>query len=397
MTALQVILSVAVLPVVTVTLYLGALTILSARLPERRRRASPIAFQVVVPAHDEERGIADTVASLRSLGYPSERFQVVVVADNCADGTAASARAAGAQVLVRSDAERRGKGYALAFAFERILAAGWAEAVVVVDADTLVSRDLLDVFAAHIEAGAEAIQSEYGVRNPQASWRTRLVAIAFGAFHTVRSRGRERLGLSCGLRGNGMCFTTGILRRVPYAAFSIVEDVEYGVRLGQAGVRVHYAGEASVLGEMAATERASREQRRRWEDGRRRLLGRDALGYLAASLRRGDPVGVDLVADLMIPPLSSLGAVTAVGAVTSALVAVAQHRVTIALGAWWVSALVLVAYVLRGWQLSGTGLRGLRDLLAAPLYVGWKLTLPLRASVTTRGEWVRTPRREEES
>jgi len=36
-----------------------------------------------------------------------------------------------------------------------------------------------------------------------ASWRTRLITIAKAAFHIVRSRARERLKLSCGIRGNG--------------------------------------------------------------------------------------------------------------------------------------------------------------------------------------------------
>jgi hypothetical protein len=64
MTALELVLTIASLPVAAATAYLGALTALSCRLPERARRDSPVHFDIVVPAHDEERGIADTVASL---------------------------------------------------------------------------------------------------------------------------------------------------------------------------------------------------------------------------------------------------------------------------------------------------------------------------------------------
>jgi len=59
--------------------------------------------------------------------------------------------------------------------------------------------------------------------------------IAFTLFHDVRSRARERLGASAGLRGNGMAFPLATLHEVPYDAFSLVEDVEYGIRLGLAG------------------------------------------------------------------------------------------------------------------------------------------------------------------
>src|SRR5206468_8955692 len=118
--------------------------------------------------------------------YPAELRRIVVVADNCSDGTAAAAEAAGATVLVRRD-ERRGKGHALAFAFERSRADGVAGAVVVVDADSDVSPGILRAFAAHPEQGEEALQAEYAVRNPADSWRTRLMVLALALFHGVRS------------------------------------------------------------------------------------------------------------------------------------------------------------------------------------------------------------------
>ena len=46
--------------------------------------------------------------------------------------------------------------------------------------------------------------------------------------------------------------------------------------------------------------------------------------------------------------------------------------------------------MLRGWHLSGVGLRGLLDLLRAPFFVIWKLLSMLRAH--NSAEWVRTKR-----
>ena len=50
----------------------------------------------------------------------------------------------------------------------------------------------------------------------------------------------------------------------------------------------------------------------------------------------------------------------------------------------------IALYVLRGWQLSGTGLRGLMDLGRAPWFVLWKLILMARSRTTQH--WVRTER-----
>jgi 1,2-diacylglycerol 3-beta-glucosyltransferase len=390
MNTLDLILTVLALPILAAALYLGALALLAWRLPARLAPASRLRFDVVVPAHDEEANIAATVESLLAVDYPRERFRVVVVADNCHDRTAERAAAAGAQVLVRSDVERRGKGYALAYAFQKSLDEGRADVIVVVDADTTVSPNLLSAFAARFEDGAAVVQADYGVQNMRASWRTRIMTIALAAFHGVRSSARERIGLSCGLRGNGMGFSTAVLRANPPAAFSIVEDLEYGIQLGYAGVRVEYVDEAHVWGQMAVTEGASRSQRRRWERGRNALVREHVPHLIAAACRRRDVRLLDLALDLLVPPLGQLVALTVFGLVVS--VTGVAFGVVAAPWLWGASALAIVAYVGRAVAFSGLGWAGAGDLLWAPVYIMWKLTLRLSDKGRKPEEWVRTTR-----
>lgn len=388
----NVVIGLAAAPFVGATGYLFGLTLLSAPLPTPAYGEPHLKFDIVVPSHDEELNIAATVESLLGVDYPRELFRVLVVADNCSDATAARARAAGATVLERTNKNERGKGYALAFAFERVLADGFADAVVVVDADTTASKNLLRAFAARIEQGAVAMQAEYGVRNPDASWRTRLMKIALSIFHDLRSRGRERLGVSCGLRGNGMAFVTSVLKEVPHEAFSIVEDVEYGIRLGRAGHRVWYAHEAHVLGEMVATEKESRSQRARWEGGRMKMVRAHGLPLLREAIEKRSLLLFDLAMDVLVPPLSWVVVAGVVGGAASVAVALIDPF------AWplvlpWIAGLGMVSvYVLRGVAISGTGVRGLADLAAAPFYVGWKIVLAVRGSSRAKNEWVRTAR-----
>jgi 1,2-diacylglycerol 3-beta-glucosyltransferase len=384
-------LALAAVPALGATGYLGLLTLLSARGRPKESREPHLRFDVVIPAHEEEDGIAATVASALAIDYPRELLRIVVVADNCTDQTAARAEAAGAQVLIRNDPEHRGKGYALALAFEQCFAHD-CDAVVVIDADTLVSSNLLRAFAARVDAGARAVQADYAVRNPDASWRTRLMAIALGMFHVLRSRARERMGVSCGLRGNGMCFTSSLLREVPHDAFSIVEDLEFGIRLGEAGHRVHYADEAHVYGEMVSSERASRSQRERWEKGRAQMRRRHGFRLLKRAVLGRDRLLFDLAIDVLMPPLSTLAGVTVLGLGAAAAVHIWAGGASLALGLWGACAGFLVLYGVRGWQLSGTGLRGLVSLFYAPVYLVWKLTLPFRRSTGPAGEWVRTTR-----
>ena len=377
--------------------YLALLTLASGvAAPPRGGRATHFAW--VVPAHNEAGQIGQTVASLQAVAYPKNLFEIWVVADNCTDATAQEAAAAGATVLERTHATERGKGYALDFAFERIILGGVAQAVVVVDADTVVSPNLLSAFAARIEAGAQALQADYGVRNPDASWRTRLMAVALGMFHRLRSLGRLRLGVSCGLRGNGMGFTCALLTAHPHRAHSLVEDVEYGIALGRAGVPVVYVDEAKVLGEMVSGAAASESQRSRWEGGRRALvraslgpLWRDAWAHRSALL-------ADLAVDLMVPPLSYLGLGVAVGAAAlGALVAAGQWTgeplpgAPHLIGLWAAVAALLAAYVARGTVLSSVGWRGFGALAWAPFYILWKVALMAKPSAKAN-DWVRTQR-----
>ena len=381
----------AALPVTVADGYLLALTLLSAELPTPSYGPPRVRFAIVVPAHNEQEGIASTVENLLSVEDPKELFSVVVVADNCSDETAARAERSGARVFVRHDEKLRGKGYALAHAFEKL--AGEVDAIVVVDADTVVSPNLLSAFAARIDAGAMAVQADYAVRNPNAAWRTRLMAVAFGAFHVLRSLARERLELSAGLRGNGMCFTTRLLEEVPHDAYSIVEDVEYGIKVGEAGHRVHYAAEAHVYGEMVSSAAASSSQRRRWEGGRSALAGSRGLPLIGEAIARRSLVLLDLAFDILVPPLSTL-VIWNVAGLTYAVVVRYVFGQPVSSAIWIANLGVIGVYVLRGWSLSGTGMRGLVDLGAAPFYVVWKMWLRVREA-DKPSTWVRTAREAE--
>jgi 1,2-diacylglycerol 3-beta-glucosyltransferase len=378
------------LPAGLACLYLFISTLLSAALRVPARSSQRLQFDVIVPAHNEASVIERTVASLKRIEWPADRFRVWVVADNCTDSTASQARSAGAQVWERHDANLRGKGYALQYAFGASLREGWANAVVVVDADAEVSSNLLEAFAARIESGAHAVQAHYGVLNPMASWRTRLITIAKASFHIVRSRARERVKVSCGIRGNGWCVTRELLQKVPYAAFSLTEDLEYGIDIGMAGYRVAYADEAHSDADMASGEQVARKQRQRWEGGRFQLIRQKTLPLLGAALRQRSALCFDLALDLLVLPLSyvALNVVALIVAAGAMSIWQPAFYGWLELGAAF--AISLLLYVLRGWQLSGVGAQGLLDLARAPGFLIWKVVLMLKPNKST--EWVRTDR-----
>jgi cellulose synthase/poly-beta-1,6-N-acetylglucosamine synthase-like glycosyltransferase len=118
--------------------------LVAAQLPARREANDPttrLTCAVLIPAHNEETGIGPTLSSILPQLGAGDR--VLVVADNCTDATAAVARASGAEVVERTDATRRGKGYALDFGV-RTLEKAPPAVVVIVDADCTLESGSLD-------------------------------------------------------------------------------------------------------------------------------------------------------------------------------------------------------------------------------------------------------------
>jgi cellulose synthase/poly-beta-1,6-N-acetylglucosamine synthase-like glycosyltransferase len=371
-------------------LYLAVLSVAAILWRRAPRAAAPgRRFAILVPAHDEELLLPRLLQSLGALDYPRALYDVHVVADNCTDRTAAVAAAAGATVHVRTDDQRRGKGYALRWLLARLGRAGAAyDAYVILDADSVVSPNFLRVMSAHLARGDLAVQSYYGVLNRTESWPAALRYVALTLFNGLRPRGRDALGLSAGLRGNGMCFAAPLLERFGWDAFTLAEDAEFHLQLVAAGIRVTYAPQAAVLAEMPTALRQAHSQNVRWERGRLHLLRTYGPRLLAQGLGRRDAVLLDAVAEQLVPPLSILTAGTVLGVAGSAAL---QAR-----GARRMGALVLLGqagYVITGLRLASAEPRAYVALLWAPLYVLWKIWIyAISAAGIRRGRWVRTAR-----
>jgi cellulose synthase/poly-beta-1,6-N-acetylglucosamine synthase-like glycosyltransferase len=130
----------------------GVLPAARRRLPQTAESAVPIRIAIVVPAHDEELSIAACVKSLLQCASSQAPFSVYVVADNCTDQTARRAEEAGAKTLIRNDTVRRGKGYALDFAFRALMDDDF-NLFIVVDADTSVTPNLVREFTTACAGG----------------------------------------------------------------------------------------------------------------------------------------------------------------------------------------------------------------------------------------------------
>ncbi|WP_119314966.1 glycosyltransferase family 2 protein [Calidithermus terrae] len=263
-------------------------------------------FAVLIPAHDEAQVIGPLLHSLQAQTYEGE-FDVLVCADNCTDATAAVARAHGATVLERHDPQRRGKGWTLRWALGQIGLERY-DAVAMLDADNLAHPEFLERMNDYLEAHpeAEAVQGYLDTKNPDDSWVTRAIALAYWHSNRFWQLARQHLGLSGTLGGTGCVIRSRTLRRTGWQPQSLTEDLEYTAMLVLGGGRVHWNDWAVVYDEKPLTLRSSVRQRTRWMQGHFWVLGRYGPRLLRAWLRTRRWQHLDLLLYLASPALMLL-------------------------------------------------------------------------------------------
>lgn len=109
----------------------------------RGRFDGPVTISILVPAHNEADRIGATLASLDAQTRRPDR--VIVVLDNCTDGTEEIARSAGAEIFI-TVGNRDKKAGALNQALRDLLpTAGRNDTIMIMDADTVLSERFLEV------------------------------------------------------------------------------------------------------------------------------------------------------------------------------------------------------------------------------------------------------------
>ena len=386
--------------------YLAALTVgaVLARARERRLRREPrpeepghVVF--VVPAHDEERDIRATVEGLLAAGDGDS--SVHVIADNCTDQTAAVVRAVMAetgagergavQLWERQDATKKSKGFALEWALPQIFA--WSDQrgrparfVCIVDADSVLTEGSLPRARQGFAAGESVLQSEY-LFGEGLGLKAKIMRIASAAI-VVRGLGRSWFGTSDTLKGNGMWFRRSVLEQVPWCAYSLAEDLEYTMLLHRAGHRVHTLAGSGVSGRLAATSEGENTQRLRWEGGRWAIVRQELGTLVRAALRKPSLRNLDIVAELVVPPLGLLVSLQAL-LLIALLLLVPGHAWMVVAAGWALLGAVVVASV----PIAGLPAHLLAALCYVPFFVLWKLVLLPRTIIASRSKrWIRTAR-----
>lgn len=349
-------------------------------------------FAIIIPAHNEELLLERLLLSIYKQDYPRSLYKTIVVADNCSDNTAAIGRKHGAQVLERTDDQHRGKGYAIKYALEQINMKE-LDAAFIIDADSALGTDLLRQLDRSLRNGAHIIQCFNGLANPDQSWFTRLLDVSRTIGNEILMPAKEKLGLSSNLMGNGMCFTSGVLSKYGWDAFTVGEDWEFYAKLVQAGETVSFANKARVYHQESSSLKQASTQRMRWSSGRFAVIWKYGFRVFFRGLKEMNVKKMDASLPLLFPNPSLGMNMTAVCFILSIVVFAATGNYFYLL--WFLSLILLqVTLFLAGIMYTRNKFKNFLSLFAAPLFLIWKMGIDfLSALGFGRKEWVRTQRK----
>ncbi|HEY7527154.1 MAG TPA: glycosyltransferase family 2 protein [Candidatus Limnocylindria bacterium] len=266
-------------------------------------------LSVVIPAANEAEVIGALVGDLaaQEYGVPGRpNFEVLVIDDGSADGTAGAAHAASPTALVRRREPGSGpatKGAVLAWGQPAVS----GEIVVVLDADARVGPGFLRaaIRAWRRDPDAAALQVQRRVINRRRGWlpaaqdEEQLMDMASQC-------GRWATDGTAELRGNGMFVRRASLERAGgWPQHALTEDLDLSTRLTAVGERITLAPEVEVQEQAVEGPGDLWRQRLRWAEGSLRRLIQHGPALVADSglplKRRLD--FILFIGEFLIPPV----------------------------------------------------------------------------------------------
>ncbi|MDR3152536.1 MAG: glycosyltransferase [Bifidobacteriaceae bacterium] len=233
--------------------------------------ASPKKYAILVSARNEEAVIGNLLQCLHDQKYPDEKYDIFVVADNCIDKTAQIARSFGAKVYERFNQEKVGKGWALAFLFDKMFADNVQnkyDAFIIFDADNTMESDYLSQMNKCFSAGYDVVTSYRNSKNFSGNWISSGTALWFIRESRMINNTRMILGNNCHAGGTGFLFSKKImLRNKGWKHHLITEDLEFSIDCILHKDKIGYCGQAILYDEQPISFTQSWRQRLRWSKG----------------------------------------------------------------------------------------------------------------------------------
>lgn len=344
---------------------------------------------ILMPAHNEEVVIGDIISSLQKQMMPAQRL--IIVADNCTDKTAKIARATGAEVIIRTDAINKGKGFALEFGVQ-YLEKNPPDILIMIDADCFFEDGALQLLAQKAAQTSRPVQALYlFTPDENSSIGQYISALAVIVKNHVRPLGLRNMGVPCQLTGSGMAFPWTIIKSLELGSGNIVEDMKMGIDLVKAQHDPLFFPQARVTSSFPASKSHQTIQRTRWMHGHLQMIISEGFSLLWMGLTKRQWKMTVFALDLIIPPLSMVVYLVFFGLTItgiSVFLGVGKLPFILMLG---VSTIFGLSLFLAWWRF-GKNIIPAKALIGLPGYILSRASIYLAFVRNREKEWIRTKR-----
>jgi poly-beta-1,6-N-acetyl-D-glucosamine synthase len=213
---------------------------------------------VLIPAHNEAATIGGLVSACRQQAYPLD--EIIVVADNCTDDTAAVASREGARVIITANGDKAANQNVA-------LPTITSDVVIGFDADTIPDSDCISLMMADLADGYDATCSTILPLQPKGLFiRARRFSYALGRrWWRLCQAAVGRIQV---LTGAAYAFRADVIRSVGgFPTGLISADMDATWAMHKAGYRLGYTAKAVARTVDPETFREYRLQMRRWASG----------------------------------------------------------------------------------------------------------------------------------
>jgi 1,2-diacylglycerol 3-beta-glucosyltransferase len=250
---------------------------------------------VIVPAHNEECVLAETIENFVQIDYPC--FDILIMDDRSKDNTFEIAKTLAAKykdkvkVYSRPNDSYPGKAAVLNDA----LAMTSGEVLCVFDADARVKPDFLNKILPYLLADkTAAVQARKIIVNKENNFLTRVQSYEYSMDANIQT-GRDSLKGAVELRGNGQVIKRTALETIGgWTNNTLTDDLDISTKLQLAGYDIRFRKDVCVYEEAASEWKVIVNQRKRWAEGSiRRYL--DYLREIIISSKITNRVGLDML------------------------------------------------------------------------------------------------------
>lgn len=268
---------------------------------------------VLIPGYKEDEVIVEVAREALKQDYPSDYFDVIIIADSFLPSTIDQLRKLPIKVIQVSF-EKSTKSKALNKAMEQL--DNSYEIAVVLDADNVMANDFLTKINAVFELKFKAVQGHRAAKNMNTSLAI-LDAVSEEINNHIFRKGHRVLGLSSAIIGSGMAFEYSFFKELMLSVKAVGGfDKEIELKMLKAGNKIEYLDDALVFDEKVQKAEVFSNQRRRWLSAQLHYFRQDFLKAFEDLITKGNIDYFDKAIQFIQPPrILLLGAVVFFGLV----------------------------------------------------------------------------------